>query len=74
MDEEFYKPWAILILLSIMIKVAIAAGKLTARPHGACPITAQSFDPAGAFRSVHPCAHLASADRDIPLAALGGEF
>ena len=56
MDEEFYKPWAILLLLSIMVKVACAAGKLTARPLGICPITTDPLDPAGAVRSLHPCA------------------
>ena len=56
MDEEFFKPWAILILLSIMVKLACAAGKLTARPLGACPIMLMPFDPAGSFRSLHPCA------------------
>ena len=57
MDNEYYKPWAILKLLGIMVELACASGKLSAKPTGSCPVTQDAFDsdPTGALCSVHPC-------------------
>lgn len=64
MDKIYDKPWAILKLLGIMVELACASGKLSAKPTGSCPITQTPFDsdPVGDLCSVHPCMHWMSAE------------